>query len=112
MSPPHTLIIGAGIGGLSAAIRLAARGCRVSVYEQNPLVGGKMSQYRADGFYWDSGPSIITMRHVFEQLFAEAGRELGDYVELLPVEPLTHYQLARRHHARRHARSPHHAAPD
>ncbi len=92
MTPPQITIIGAGIGGLSAAIRLAARGCQVSVYEQNPVVGGKMNQYRAHGFYWDTGPSIITMRHVFEQLFAEAGRELGDYVDLLPVEPLTRYR--------------------
>jgi phytoene desaturase len=84
-------IVGAGIGGLSAAIRLAAAGHRVIVLEQNDTVGGKMSQVTQDGFRWDTGPSVITMRHVFEDLFAAAGRRLDDYLTLLPVEPLTRY---------------------
>jgi phytoene desaturase len=50
-----------------------------------------MNHYAADGFYWDSGPSVITMRHVFEDLFAAAGRCLNDYVTLEAVEPLTRY---------------------
>ncbi len=85
------LIIGAGIGGLSTAIRLAAAGQRVTIYEKNPQVGGKMGQVRADGFRWDIGPSVITMRHVFEALFASAGRRLEDYLTLEPVDPLTRY---------------------
>src|SRR5690349_2230497 len=85
------VIIGAGIGGLSAAIRLAAKGQRVLVLEQNAQVGGKMSQIGADGFRWDTGPSVITMRPVFEELFAAAGRRLADYLTLQPVDPLTRY---------------------
>ena len=85
------LIIGAGIGGLSTAIRLAAAGQRVTIYEKNPQVGGKMGQIEADGFRWDIGPSVITMRHVFEELFASAGRRLEDYLTLEPVDPLTRY---------------------
>lgn len=85
------LIIGAGIGGLSAAIRLAAAGLPVTIYEKNAAVGGKMSQYTAAGFRWDTGPSVITMRHVFEELFTAAGRNLTDYLTLLPVDPLTRY---------------------
>ncbi len=85
------LIIGAGIGGLSSAIRLAAAGKRVIMLEQNANVGGKMSQIEQDGFRWDTGPSVITMRHVFEELFAVAGRNLADYLTLLPVDPLTRY---------------------
>ena len=88
---PAVAIVGAGIGGLSAAIRLAAAGCRVAVYEQNPRPGGKMGQVLQDGFRWDTGPSVITMRPGFEELFAAAGRRLDDYLELLPVEPLTRY---------------------
>lgn len=84
-------IIGAGIAGLSAAIRLAAAGHAVTVYEKNRAVGGKMSELVQDGFRWDTGPSVITMRHVFEELFASAGRRLEDYITLLPVEPLTRY---------------------
>jgi phytoene desaturase len=88
---PDVAIIGAGIGGLSAAIHLAAAGKRVAVYEQNAQVGGKMGQIQQDGFRWDTGPSVITMRPVFEALFAAAGRRLDDYLTLLPVEPLTRY---------------------
>lgn len=84
-------VLGAGIGGLSAAIHLAARGYDVTVLEQNSTVGGKMSEFRADGFRWDTGPSVITMRGVFEALFRAAGRHLDDYLTLLPVEPLTRY---------------------
>lgn len=85
------VIIGAGIGGLSAAIRLAAAGHRVIVLEKNPHVGGKMSEISDSGFRWDTGPSVITMRHVLEGVFAAAGRQLEDYITLLPVEPLTRY---------------------
>ena len=91
MAERTVAIVGAGIGGLAAAIRLAARGMRVVIIEQNETVGGKMGQLQRDGFRWDTGPSVITMRHVFEELFATAGRELTDYLTLLPVEPLTRY---------------------
>jgi len=84
-------ILGAGLGGLSAAIHLAAKGYRVTVLEQNSAVGGKMSEIRSDGFRWDTGPSVITMRGVFDDLFSAAGRRLDDYLTLLPVEPLTRY---------------------
>lgn len=86
-----TLIIGSGIAGLSAAIRLAAAGQKVLVLEKNAQVGGKMGEITADGFRWDTGPSVITMQPVFEDLFRAAGRRLEDYVTLLPVEPLTRY---------------------
>lgn len=96
-SPPPTstgypvIIIGAGIGGLSAAIRLAAAGLRVVVYEKNDQPGGKMGQVTEDGFRWDTGPSVITMHHVLEDLFRVAGARIEDYLTLLPVEPLTRY---------------------
>jgi phytoene desaturase len=63
----------------------------VLVLEQNDIPGGKMGEFRIDGFRWDTGPSVITMRHVFEGLFAAAGRDMADYVRLQPVEPLTRY---------------------
>lgn len=85
------IVIGAGVGGLSAAIRLAVAGWQVTVYEKNPTVGGKMSEIIQDGFRWDTGPSVITMRHVLEALFADAGRRLEDYLTLLPIDPLTRY---------------------
>lgn len=85
------MVIGGGIGGLSAAIRLAVRGWDVTLVEQNPQVGGKMNEIVADGFRWDTGPSVITMRHVLEDLFAVAGARLEDYLTLLPLDPLTRY---------------------
>jgi phytoene desaturase len=87
----HAVVIGGGIGGLSAAIRLAGAGWRVTLIEQQDALGGKMGEVRADGFRWDTGPSVITMRHVFADLFASVGRHIDDYLEFLPVDPLTHY---------------------
>lgn len=84
-------IIGAGIGGMSAAIHLRAAGHTVTIYEKNDRTGGKMYQLEKDGFRWDTGPSVITMRHVFADLYAAAGRRMEDYLKLLPVEPLTRY---------------------
>jgi phytoene desaturase len=90
MSDP-VIVIGAGIGGLSAAIRLAAAGRPVIIYEQNSFLGGKMGEVAEAGFRWDTGPSVITMRHVLEDLFAAVGRRLDDYLTLMPVEPTTRY---------------------
>lgn len=90
----HAIIIGGGIGGLSTAIRLRRRGWQVTLYEKNAQVGGKMSQITHAGYRWDTGPSVITMRHVFEELFAFAGATLEDYLTLLPLNPLTRYFYA------------------
>lgn len=87
--PDPILVIGAGIGGLSAAIHLAAAGRRVIVLEQADQVGGKMGEFRHAGYRWDTGPSLITMRRAFDELFAAAGRRLEDYLDLQPVEPVT-----------------------
>jgi len=61
------------------------------MFEQNAAVGGKMSRYAQAGYHWDTGPSVITMRHVFDELFTVANRRLDDYLTLAPVEPLTRY---------------------
>jgi phytoene desaturase len=88
-SPDPIVVIGAGIGGMSAAIHLAAAGRRVIVLEQADQVGGKMGEFRHAGYRWDTGPSLITMRRAFDDLFAAAGRRLEDYLDLQPVEPVT-----------------------
>lgn len=85
------VVVGAGIGGLATAIRLAAAGLDVTVYEKNDRPGGKMGLFAKDGFRWDTGPSVITMRPVLEELFALGGGSLDEYVTLEPVEPLTRY---------------------
>ena len=85
------IVIGAGIGGLSTAIHLATEGYPVIVLEKNQAVGGKMALHRQDGYTWDTGPSVITMKPVLTSLFEKAGRRLDDYVTLQPVDPLTRY---------------------
>jgi phytoene desaturase len=85
-------VIGAGFGGLSAAIRLAAQGCTVDVYERNATPGGKASEVRVDGYRFDTGPSLLTMPSVVDDLYAAAGRQRD--VELLPVDPLCRYTFA------------------
>src|SRR3569832_2431296 len=85
------VIIGGGIGGLSAAIRLQYAGWQVTLLEKNARVGGKMSEIVQDGFRWDSGLSVFSMCCVFEELFASVGRRMDDYLTLLPVDPLTRY---------------------
>lgn len=90
MSEP-IFVIGAGIGGLSAAIRLQAAGQKVIVLERNRRVGGKMGEVRDSGYRWDTGPSVLTMRGVFEELFEAAGRKLDDFITLDAIDPLTRY---------------------
>lgn len=85
------IVIGAGIGGLSTAIRLQSAGHQVTILEKNELIGGKMYRIEQDGFRFDTGPSVITMRHVFEDLFASAGRKLEDYLNLVQLDPMTRY---------------------
>jgi 1-hydroxycarotenoid 3,4-desaturase len=83
----QTLVIGAGVGGLAAAIRLAALGHGVTVLERQSGPGGKMRPVEFDGQTFDSGPTVLTMLWVFEELFAEAGSRLDEHVSLerLPV---------------------------
>jgi phytoene desaturase len=80
-------VIGSGFGGLAAAIRLAAAGVRVTVFEARDLAGGRAYVYRRDGYTFDAGPTVITAPHCIEELFELAGRRMANYVELLPVTP-------------------------
>ena len=91
MATKTAIIIGAGIGGLASAIRLAVADYQVKMFEKNALVGGKMYQLEQSGYRWDTGPSVITMRHVLEDLFHIAGKNLSDYLTLVPLNPLTRY---------------------
>lgn len=78
-------IIGSGIGGLCSAIRLANKGHKVVVYEKNTTAGGKMSEIKEHGYRFDTGPSLFTLPHLLEDLFAESGENLKNY---LPYELL------------------------
>ncbi|MCA9678167.1 MAG: phytoene desaturase [Kofleriaceae bacterium] len=90
--PLRAAVIGSGFGGLAAAIRLAAAGVRVTVFEARDLPGGRAYVYKDGGHTFDAGPTVITAPHCIEDLFTLAGRRMADYVELLPVTPF--YRLA------------------
>lgn len=88
----RVVVIGAGLGGLAAACTLAARGHAVSLYDKNSWLGGKAAQLVSPGepgqrFRFDMGPTILTVPRVLERIFAEAGRELKDYLELVRLDP-------------------------
>lgn len=90
MSGP-TIVVGAGIGGLAAAMELSARGHAVTVIDKAPAVGGKMRTVDVAGHPVDSGPTVLTMREVFEALFARSGSRLQDEVVLRPLAVLARH---------------------
>lgn len=85
------IIIGAGLGGLSAAIRLAAKDFSVCIVEKNETAGGKVNFVESDGYSFDTGASLLTMPHVFRELFEAAGKRLENYLELTALEPICRY---------------------
>jgi diapolycopene oxygenase len=83
----NVIVIGAGLGGLSAAVSLAQEGYAVTVFDKNEKVGGKLNVLKADGYTFDLGPSILTLPHIFDRLFARSGKRMADYVSIRPVRP-------------------------
>ncbi len=81
------IVIGAGLGGLSAAMRLGAKGYRVTVLDRLDRAGGRGSSITQNGHRFDLGPTIVTVPQVFRQLWSECGREFDADVDLRPVDP-------------------------
>jgi phytoene desaturase len=81
------VVVGAGLGGLAAAVRLGARGWRVTVLDRLDGPGGRAYTFRQDGYVFDAGPTILTAPHLFEELWALAGRRFADDVALRPLDP-------------------------
>ncbi|NEU11066.1 phytoene desaturase [Methylobacterium sp. BTF04] len=84
---PHAVVIGSGFGGLAAAIRLGARGYRVTVLERLDQAGGRARVHRQDGFTFDAGPTIVTAPFLFEELWTLCGKRMADDVTLAPMLP-------------------------
>jgi phytoene desaturase len=85
---PHRItVIGAGIGGLAAAARLAHQGFQVDVYERAEGPGGRCGRLEVNGFQFDTGPTLLLMPEVVEETFAAVGRKLSDYLELARCDP-------------------------
>lgn len=86
-APLRVVVVGGGLAGLSAACTAAARGHQVTLLDKNDWVGGKAAEHAAAGYRFDMGPTILTLPGVLKRVFAEAGRELHDYLELVPLDP-------------------------
>lgn len=87
MNQTRVGIIGSGLGGLATACVLAARGYRIEVFEKNPWLGGKAAQLHEQGFRFDMGPTILIQPSVLRRIFAEAERDLDDYIPMVRLSP-------------------------
>lgn len=90
----RVVIVGGGLGGLSAGVHLRLAGFQVTLLEANERVGGRANLIEREGFRFDTGPSLLNYPWVFEELFAAAGRDFSDYVRLLPVDPSITFRWA------------------
>ncbi len=86
-SGKRVAVIGAGMGGLAAAIRLRLMGFDVEVFEKNGQIGGRVGRLEESGFTFDTGPTLLLMTDVYRDLFKAAGRTLDDEVDLMPLDP-------------------------
>ncbi len=87
MSTKKVIVIGSGLGGLSAAISLAQEGYEVTIHEKNPKIGGKLNVLKEQGYTFDLGPSILTLPHIFERLFERSGKKMSDYIPIRALRP-------------------------
>jgi phytoene desaturase len=90
-SSQKVIVVGAGIGGLSAAIHLAVQGYTVKMLERQSRVGGKLNLVEQDGFRFDTGPSLITMPYILHNIFLIAGKRVEDYLDLVPLDITCRY---------------------
>lgn len=86
-SAPHAVVIGSGFGGLAAAVRLGARGYRVTVLERLGRAGGRAGVETHDGFTFDLGPTIVTAPQLFAELWVLAGLKMEDEIEMRALDP-------------------------
>jgi phytoene desaturase len=84
----HVVIVGAGLGGLSAALRLAGAGRKVTVVERESVPGGRNGLLQRDGYSFDTGPSVLTMPSLIQDALSCVGEDMKDWLELVPVDPL------------------------
>ena len=94
MRSERVVVVGGGVGGLVTAALLAHRGVEIVLLERAPTVGGKMRQVHPAGRAVDAGPTVLTMRWVFDEVFAALGTTLDNHVRLAPAELLARHAWA------------------
>ena len=90
----RVVVIGAGMGGLTAAARLAVKGHQVTVLERSDAAGGKVGRFERDGFRFDTGPSLLTLPQVYRDFFNKTGRPIESALDIVELEPAFAYQWA------------------
>lgn len=87
----QTIIIGAGLGGLATAVGLRLQGFQTQVWDKNDQGGGKLQEWRNEGYRWDLGPSLLTMPLILEEWFLSVNRKMSDYLTLIPLQNTCRY---------------------
>jgi phytoene desaturase len=91
---PRAIVIGAGFGGIAAALRLRARGYHVTLLDKQDQLGGRATVYHRNGYTFDAGPTVVTAHFLFDELFALFGKRREDYITFVPVHPWYRIQFA------------------
>ena len=94
MGKKKAIVIGAGPGGLAAAMLLAKRDVEVQVFEKQPVIGGRNAEVRLGDYRFDLGPTFLMMKFLLDELFEDANRKLSDYIECQQLDPLYKLQFA------------------
>lgn len=87
VDPRHAIVIGSGFGGIASALRLRAKGYRVTIIDKSPMLGGRAQVFTRNGFKHDAGPTVITAPFLLEELFYLYGEKLQDHIQLVPLTP-------------------------
>ena len=93
MAEPHALVIGGGFGGIAAALRVRAKGYRVTLIDRGPRLGGRAQVFERDGFRHDAGPTVVTAPFLFDELFELFGRRRENYLEFAPLTPWYRFEF-------------------
>jgi phytoene desaturase len=87
----NVIVVGGGLGGLAAALRLQHAGLQVILLEKNDQLGGKAGCLECDGYRWDTGPSLFTLPGILAELFSDTGHRMEDHLELIRLDPICRY---------------------
>ncbi|PNG24807.1 phytoene desaturase family protein [Methylocella silvestris] len=91
---PSAVVVGGGFGGIAAALRLRAKGWRVTLFDRAPMLGGRAQVFEREGFRHDAGPTVITAPFLIDELFELFGKRREDFIEFIPLSPWYRFRFA------------------